>query len=59
MAAGCIELGIFGDVTDKRSLSKITFDAVRKKFFSAAGVDIEKREIPDDLESIMNYSVKD
>ncbi|MBM4055378.1 MAG: potassium transporter TrkA [Planctomycetes bacterium] len=59
MAAGSIELGIFGDVTDKRSLSKITFDTVRKKFFSAAGVDIEKKEIPDDLESMMNYSVKE
>lgn len=59
MAAGSIELGIFGDVTDKKSLSKITFDAVRKKFFSAAGVDIEKREIPDDLESMMNFGVKE
>ncbi|MCF6147908.1 MAG: potassium transporter TrkA [Candidatus Kuenenia sp.] len=58
MAAGSIELGIFGDATDKKSLSKITFDAVRKKFFSAAGVDIEKREVPDDLESMMNFSVK-
>jgi len=57
MAAGSIELGIFGDVTDKKSLSKITFDAVRKKFFAAAGVDIEKKETPEDLEAIMNYSM--
>ena len=33
MAAGSIDLGIFGDVNDKKSLLKITLDAVRKKFF--------------------------
>ena len=54
MAAGSIDLGIFGDVNDKKSLLKITFDAVRKKFFSAAGVDLEKREIPEELELINN-----
>lgn len=58
MAAGCIDLGIFGDVTDKKSLSRITFDAVRKKFFSAVGIDIEKREIPDELELMVNNSTK-
>ncbi|MEZ6230948.1 MAG: DHH family phosphoesterase [Candidatus Brocadiaceae bacterium] len=54
MAAGSIDLGIFGDVNDKKSLSKITYDAVRKKFFSAAGVDLEKREIPENSELITN-----
>lgn len=54
MAAGSIDLGIFGDANDKKSLLKITFDAVRKKFFSAAGVDIEKRETPDELELMVN-----
>ncbi|QQR66340.1 MAG: NAD-binding protein [Candidatus Brocadia sp.] len=59
MAAGSIDLGIFGDVNDKKSLSRITLDAVRKKFFSAAGIDIEKREIPDDLELMVGNSIKD
>lgn len=59
MAAGSIDLGIFGDVNDKKSLSRITFDAVRKKFFSAAGIDLEKREIPDDLELMVGNSSKD
>lgn len=58
MAAGCIDLGIFGDVTDKKSLLRITFDAVRKKFFSAVGIDIEKREIPDELELMVSNSTK-
>ena len=58
MAAGSIDLGIFGDVTDKKSLSRITFDAVRKKFFSAAGIDFEKREIPDELELMAGNSIK-
>lgn len=58
MAAGSIDLGIFGDVNDKKSLSKITFDAVRKKFFSAAGIDIEKREIPEELELMVNNGTK-
>ena len=48
MAAGSIDLGIFGDVNDKKSLLKITLDAVRKKFFSAAGIDMEQREVPND-----------
>jgi nanoRNase/pAp phosphatase (c-di-AMP/oligoRNAs hydrolase) len=59
MAAGTIDLGIFGDVTDKKSLLKITFDAVRKKFFSAVGIDIEKRDIPDELELMINNSSRD
>lgn len=58
MAAGSIDLGIFGDVNDKKSLLKITLDAVRKKFFSAAGIDTEKREIPDELELMVNNSVR-
>ncbi|MEK7289824.1 MAG: DHH family phosphoesterase [Planctomycetota bacterium] len=48
MAAGSIDLGIFGDVNDKKSLLKITLDAVRKKFFSAAGIAMEQREVPND-----------
>ncbi len=58
MAAGTIDLGIFGDVNDKKSLSRITFDAVRKKFFSAAGIDTEKKEIPDELELMINNGVR-
>lgn len=58
MAAGSIDLGIFGDVNDKKSLLKITFDAVRKKFFSAAGIDIEKREIPEEMELMVNNGIK-
>ncbi|MGQ3685610.1 MAG: DHH family phosphoesterase [Candidatus Loosdrechtia sp.] len=56
MAAGTIDLGIFGDVTDKKSLLRITFDAIRKKFFSAVGIDIEKKDMPDDLELMINSS---
>lgn len=56
MAAGSIDLGIFGGVNDKKSLLKITFDAVRKKFFSAAGVDMEKRETSEELELMVNSS---
>lgn len=41
MAAGAISLGIFGEVTDKKALLKVTFDAVRKKFFSVAGIGFE------------------
>lgn len=58
MAAGSIDLGIFGDVNDKKSLSRITFDAVRKKFFSAAGIDLERRETPDELELMVGNSIK-
>ncbi len=58
MAAGSIDLGIFGDVNDKKSLSRITYDAVRKKFFSAAGIDLEKREIPEELELLISNSTK-
>lgn len=59
MAAGTIDLGIFGDVTDKKSLLRITLDAVRKKFFSAAGIDIGKREVPEELELMINNSSRD
>ncbi len=58
MAAGSIDVGIFGDVNDKKSLSKITYDVVRKKFFSAAGIDLEKQEIPDELKLIASNSFK-
>ncbi len=58
MAAGCIDLGIFGDVSDKKSLLRITCDAVRKKFFSAAGLDIEKRETPGALDFVVHDSMR-
>ncbi|MGR3318901.1 MAG: DHH family phosphoesterase [Candidatus Anammoxibacter sp.] len=41
MAGGAIDLGIFGDVTDKKALIKVIYDAVRKKFFSVVGVRFE------------------
>ena len=57
MAAGTIDLGILGDVNDKKSLLRITFETVRKKFFSAAGIDMEKREIPEESELMLNNSI--
>ena len=57
MAAGSIDLGTFGDVNNK-ALLKITFDTVRKKFFTAAGVDIEKWEVPKKLELLVNNSIR-
>lgn len=47
MAAGTIDLGIFGEVTDKKALLKVTSDAVRKKFFSAVGVGLDE-EVPEE-----------
>jgi nanoRNase/pAp phosphatase (c-di-AMP/oligoRNAs hydrolase) len=58
MAAGSIDLGIFGDVSDKKALLRITFDAVRRKFLSAAGIDTEKREMPEELELMVNNSIR-
>ncbi|HHT9153567.1 MAG TPA: DHH family phosphoesterase, partial [Candidatus Hypogeohydataceae bacterium YC40] len=46
MAAGTIELGIFGEVTDRKALLKVTSDAVKKRFFSVVGAEFEKEEIP-------------
>ena len=45
MAAGVINLGILGDANDKTSLLKVTSDAVRKKFFSAVGVEPESETL--------------
>lgn len=53
MAAGSIDLGIFGDVTDKKALLKVTFDAVRKKFFSVVGIGFENEM---DQSSTLNNS---
>ncbi len=39
MAAGTIDLGIFGMVTDKKALLKVTSDAVKKRFFSVVGAE--------------------
>ncbi len=57
MAAGSIDLGSFGNGSNK-ALLKITLDTVREKFFSVVGVDMEKREIPNKLELIINNSTR-
>lgn len=54
MAAGSISLGIFGNMNDKKSLLKSTFDIIRKKFFAAAGLDMEKQEMDKELELLTN-----
>ena len=48
MAAGAINLGILGDGNDRTSLLKATSDAVRKKFFSAVGAELEQGTFPSD-----------
>ncbi|MDO8136239.1 MAG: DHH family phosphoesterase [Candidatus Brocadiales bacterium] len=48
MAAGTIELGIFGTVSDKKALLKVTADAVKKRFFSVVGAEFEKEELVED-----------
>jgi len=53
MAAGSIDLGTFGNINNK-ALLRVIYDTLRKKFFSAAGVDIEKQEVPKKLELIIN-----
>ena len=55
MAAGSIDLGTFGNINNK-ALLKVIFDTIRKKFFSTAGVDIEKRAVPKKPELITNNS---
>ncbi|OHB35037.1 MAG: hypothetical protein A2Y09_05480 [Planctomycetes bacterium GWA2_39_15] len=57
MAAGSIDLRTFGNINNK-ALLKITSDTIRKKFFSAAGVDIEKCEVPKKLELMINNSTR-
>lgn len=51
MAAGTIDLGIFGDVTDKKALLKVTSDAVKRRFFSVVGAEFEKEEIVEEEQS--------
>lgn len=51
MAAGTIELGIFGVVTDKKALLKVTSDAVKKRFFSVVGAEFEKEETPEESDT--------
>ncbi|MFN3467347.1 MAG: DHH family phosphoesterase, partial [Candidatus Brocadiales bacterium] len=51
MAAGTIDLGIFGVVTDKKALLKVTSDAVKKRFFSVVGAEFEKQETPEEPET--------
>jgi len=57
MAAGSIDLGTFGNINNQ-ALLKVIFDTIRKKFFSAAGVDIEKWEVPKKLELMINHSTR-
>ena len=57
MAAGSIDLGAFGNINNKALLSVI-YDTIRKKFFSTAGVDIEKWEVPKKLELMINNSTR-
>jgi nanoRNase/pAp phosphatase (c-di-AMP/oligoRNAs hydrolase) len=57
MAAGSIDLGTFGNINNQ-ALLKVIFDTIRKKFFSAAGVDIEKWEVPKKLELMINNSTR-
>ena len=42
MAAGSIELGIFGMTSDKKALLKVTSDAIKKRFFSVVGAEFER-----------------
>ncbi len=44
MAGGTIDLGILGDASDRKALLKVTSEAVKKKFFSSVGVELEKEE---------------
>lgn len=57
MAAGSIDLGTFGDINDNALLS-IIFNTIRKKFFSAAGLDIENWEVPKKLKLLINNSTR-
>ncbi len=45
MAAGSIELGIFGMASDKKALLKVTSDAIKKRFFSVVGAEFEREEL--------------
>ena len=48
MAAGSIELGIFGMASDKRALLKVTSDAIKKRFFSVVGAEFEREQLGED-----------
>jgi len=48
MAAGTINLGILSDANDRTSLLKVTSDAVKKKFFSAVGAELEQETFQSD-----------
>ncbi|RLI80636.1 potassium transporter TrkA [Archaeoglobales archaeon] len=39
-AGGQIPLGIFGEVTDRESLSKLITEAIKKKFLNAVGIEV-------------------
>ncbi len=45
MAAGSIELGIFGMTSDKKALLKVASDAIKKRFFSVVGAEFEREEL--------------
>lgn len=42
-AGGRIPLGIFGDVSDRDMLAKLVTQAIRKRFLSAIGIEIEEK----------------
>ncbi|MEE9584031.1 MAG: DHH family phosphoesterase [Candidatus Brocadiales bacterium] len=50
MAAGSIELGIFGMTSDKKALLKVTSDAIRRRFFSVVGAEFDREELGEDKE---------
>ncbi len=53
MAAGTIELGIFGGVADKKALLKVTSDALKKRFFSVVGAEFEKEEFSEESDPVV------
>ncbi|MEE9200952.1 MAG: DHH family phosphoesterase [Candidatus Brocadiales bacterium] len=56
MAAGSIELGIFGMTSDKKALLKVTSDAIKKRFFSVVGAEFEREELVGREEKESDYS---
>jgi len=58
MAAGSIDLSNFGNISDKKTLFKITADTVQKNFFTAIDMALKKQEIPDELELLVNHSIR-
>ncbi|MFQ5861909.1 MAG: DHH family phosphoesterase [Candidatus Brocadiales bacterium] len=51
MAAGSIELGIFGMASDKKALLKVTSDAIKKRFFSVMGAEFEREELAEEKDA--------